>query len=68
MCVHRIDQGMDPFCVICCEGQAMIFGDLNEHESKVAKRITVNDVFQLQPELETNPSIYYIPPRAKRKL
>ena len=26
LCVHRIDRGLDPFCVICCEGQAILFG------------------------------------------
>ena len=37
LCVHRIDQGLQPFCVICCEGQALFFGDLNDQNSKISK-------------------------------
>ena len=67
-CAHRIDQGFEPFCVICCEGQALFFGDLNNPESFISKKVAQNDVFQLKPEEKTNPSIYYIPPRPKKKL
>ncbi|MBU2648989.1 4Fe-4S dicluster domain-containing protein, partial [bacterium] len=37
LCVHRIDVGLEPFCVICCEGQAIYFGDFNDPESRVAQ-------------------------------
>lgn len=67
-CAHRVDQGLEPFCVICCEGQALFFGDLNNPKSSVSKKIAKDDVFHLKPEEKTNPSIYYIPPRPKRKL
>jgi tetrathionate reductase subunit B len=67
-CAHRVDQGLEPFCVICCEGQALFFGDLNNPETSVSKKIAKNGVFQLKPEEKTNPSIYYIPPRPKKKL
>jgi Fe-S-cluster-containing dehydrogenase component len=30
LCIHRIKVGLEPFCVICCEGQAIHFGDLND--------------------------------------
>ncbi|MFX0029568.1 MAG: 4Fe-4S dicluster domain-containing protein [Candidatus Hermodarchaeota archaeon] len=68
LCAYRVDQGLEPFCVICCEGQALFFGDLNNPESSVSKKIVINGVFQLKPEEKTNPSIYYIPPRLKKKL
>jgi Fe-S-cluster-containing dehydrogenase component len=67
-CVHRIDQGLEPFCVVCCEGQAMYFGDLNDPESEVSKIIAQRKTFQLKPEEGTNPSVYYSPPRPKRRL
>lgn len=68
LCSHRIDKGLEPFCVICCEGQALYFGDLNDINSVVSKKVSEKNSFQLKPEEGTNPSIYYIPPRPKRGL
>ncbi|KKM66085.1 hypothetical protein LCGC14_1484750 [marine sediment metagenome] len=68
LCFHRIDQDLEPFCVICCEGQALHFGDLNDPNSRVSKKISEKNTFQLTSEEGTNPSIYYIPPRPKRRL
>ncbi len=67
-CVHRIDQGLEPFCVICCEGQAMHFGDLNDPTSLVSQIVASRENFQLNPEAETSPSVYYCPPKAPRRL
>lgn len=68
LCSHRIDQGLEPFCVICCEGQALYFGDLNDPESKISKKISERKAFVLKSEEKTNPQVYYIPPLPKRRL
>ncbi|MFX1477200.1 MAG: 4Fe-4S dicluster domain-containing protein [Promethearchaeota archaeon] len=68
LCFHRIDQGLEPFCVICCEGQAIYFGDFSDPNSIISKKVAKNKVFQLEPEENTNPSVYYIPPKPKKKL
>lgn len=68
LCVHRIDQGLEPFCVICCEGQAIHFGDLNDPNSKVSEIIKKKETFRLKPEIGTEPSIFYCPPMPKRRL
>ncbi|KKL18760.1 hypothetical protein LCGC14_2472300 [marine sediment metagenome] len=68
LCFRRIDQDLEPFCVICCEGQALHFGDLNDSNSVVSKKISEKNTFQLKPEEGTNPSLYYIPPRKKNRL
>jgi Fe-S-cluster-containing dehydrogenase component len=67
-CSHRIDRGLEPFCVMCCEGQAIFFGDLNEPKGKLLEMISKRKVFQLKPEENTEPSIYYCHPRPKRIL
>ena len=68
LCVHRIDQGLEPFCVICCEGQAMHFGDLDDPSSTVSKLIAAREAFQLKPEAGTGPSVYYCRPKEPRRL
>jgi len=61
LCCHRIDQGLKPFCVICCEDEAMFFGDLNDPESEVSKLIVQKNAYVLDPEAGTIPGVYYCP-------
>ncbi len=68
LCVHRIDRGLEPFCVICCEGQAIHFGNLNDPASNVSKFLTAGHGYRLKSEAGTEPSIYYHPPREPRGL
>jgi Fe-S-cluster-containing dehydrogenase component len=68
LCVHRVDKGLEPFCVICCEGQALHFGDLNDPTSKVSQLVSTREAFQLKPEEGSNPSVFYCPPKEKRRL
>ncbi|MFB0561213.1 MAG: 4Fe-4S dicluster domain-containing protein [Candidatus Lokiarchaeia archaeon] len=68
LCPHRIDQGLEPFCVICCEGQAIYFGNLNDPNSEISQIIAQKKTFQLKPEAGTAPSVYYLPLKPKRKL
>ena len=68
LCVHRIDQGLEPFCVLCCEGQAMHFGDLNDPKGRISKLLVSKNAFQLKPESGVNPAVYYCPPMEPRGL
>ena len=68
LCSDRIDKGLEPFCVICCEGQALHFGDLNDSNSKVSILISERNVFRLKLEKGTDPMVYYCPPKPKRRL
>jgi len=65
LCHHRIDEGLEPFCVICCEDEALFFGDLNDPESQVSKLITQKKAYTLKPEKGTAPAVYYCPQAAK---
>jgi Fe-S-cluster-containing dehydrogenase component len=67
-CFHRVEKGLEPFCVVCCEGQALLFGDKNDRNSKISKIISERKLFKLKSEIETDPSVYYCPPRPKRGL
>ncbi len=71
-CLERIDTGLakglipgkdrdaTPACVNTCQARALTFGDLDDTDSEVSKLIKRHDGFQLHPEYNTNPSIYYI--------
>jgi len=68
LCAHRIKQGQEPFCVICCEGQALHFVDLNDQGSRVSNHIKSGNVYTLKPEAGTKPSVYYCSPKEPRGL
>jgi len=68
LCSHRIEKGIEPFCVICCEGQALHFGDLNNPDSRVSKIIASGDTYQLLTDEGTGPGVYYCPPKKPRGL
>ncbi len=69
MCVHRIDNGIEPSCVNTCQGRARIFGDLNDPSSQVSKLVKEHNLSTgtestnvLLPEEGTNPHVFYIDP------
>lgn len=62
LCVHRIDEGQQPFCVAACVTEAFVFGDLNDPDSDVSRAIAGKDVEVALPELGAKPSVYYGPP------
>jgi len=68
LCAHRIDQGLEPFCVVCCEGQAMHFGDLNNPASEVSRLVADRNTFTQMHKAGTSPSVFYCPPRERRRL
>jgi phenylacetyl-CoA:acceptor oxidoreductase subunit 1 len=71
-CVERIDEGMKnglvpgkdrdatPACVNTCPARALTFGDLDDPNSEISKLIRHKSGFQLHPEYNTDPSIYFI--------
>lgn len=61
LCHHLIDEGLEPFCIVWCQGEAIFFGDLNDPESKVSKLISQRGVYTLKPEAGTAPAVYYCP-------
>lgn len=68
LCRHRLDEGLEPFCVICCEGQAIHFGNLDDPTSEVAYLVATRVTFTLMPDAGTGPAVFYCPPRERRGL
>ena len=62
MCVHRVDRGEKPACVEACTKaghEAILFGDLNDPDSEIAKRIASKATVQLRADLALNPGVRY---------
>jgi molybdopterin-containing oxidoreductase family iron-sulfur binding subunit len=60
-CVHRVDKGLEPACVITCPTHCRIFGDLDDPESEVSRLSRERNVVSLRPDAGTNPSVRYLP-------
>jgi phenylacetyl-CoA:acceptor oxidoreductase subunit 1 len=71
-CAERIDAGLaqglkpgidreaTPACVNTCPARALTFGDLDDPDSEVSRLIKERKGFQLHPEYNTDPSIFFI--------
>lgn len=61
LCSQRRERGLEPACVANCMTKARYFGDLEDPYSEVSRLIREKGGFQLNPELGTDPSVYYLP-------
>ncbi|HXE91694.1 MAG TPA: 4Fe-4S dicluster domain-containing protein [Terriglobales bacterium] len=59
-CAHRVDQGLEPACVVTCPTEARIFGDLDQKDGRLRRLIRERNGWTLLPEAETKPSVYYL--------
>jgi molybdopterin-containing oxidoreductase family iron-sulfur binding subunit len=59
MCVHRIDQGLQPACADACANKAILFGNLNDPESEIAKKVRTVASVQVRADLRLNPGVRY---------
>ncbi len=58
-CAHRIDQNLEPACVVVCPTQAILVGDLNDPDSYVTQIVNREPVTVRRPEKETLPKLFY---------
>ena len=62
LCVHRVDKGRIPACAEACNaenGKAILFGDLNDRNSKIAKRLATEPSIQIRADLNLNTGVRY---------
>ena len=58
-CVHRIDEGRTTACVEACQHDALIFGDLNDPDSKISQELRNYPSRQLRADLRLNQGVRY---------
>ncbi|MBW1989852.1 MAG: 4Fe-4S dicluster domain-containing protein [Deltaproteobacteria bacterium] len=58
-CAERLAKGKLPACVEASNG-ALLFGDLADHESEVAKALRSRYSIRRKPDLGTEPQVYYL--------
>jgi Fe-S-cluster-containing dehydrogenase component len=60
-CAHLLDKGWkEPRCVEVCPTNALIFGDLDDPKSEVAKRLTTEKAEVLHPEYGLKEKVMYL--------
>jgi tetrathionate reductase subunit B len=59
-CYHRTSNGMQPACVSTCVTKSRLFGDLNDPESAVSKKLASAKAKGLLEEAGLGPKVYYI--------
>jgi len=59
-CYHLTSNGQQPACVSACPAGARVFGDLDDKNSEISKRMKGQTVTVLQKDKGTRPKVFYI--------
>ncbi len=59
-CVHRVEVGLEPACVVVCPEQAIIAGDLHDRSSHIAQLVATEKTSVRAPEQGTKPNLFYL--------
>jgi tetrathionate reductase subunit B len=65
-CYHRVEDGREPACVKHCPMQCLTFGDMNDPDSPISKKLKAPDVqgniikIPVPPHMEVVPNVTYV--------
>ncbi len=59
LCAHRVDKDQIPACVESCQHGAMLFGDLNDANSEISRKLASVQSRQLREDLKLNTGVRY---------
>ena len=57
--MHRIDKGEIPACAEACPEKAILFGNLNDANSDIAKRMTAEASTEIRGDLRLDLGVRY---------
>ena len=55
-----LDPEATPACANACIADALVFGDIEDPNSRVSELLAENQWFRMHEELETDPGFYYL--------
>ena len=59
-CIEYLSEGEQPPCSSTCMNEVRLFGDIEDPNSELNKKLATVDTYQLIPEKGTQPRIYYV--------
>ncbi len=59
-CAHRVDDGLQPACVVVCPTRSIWAGDLDDPTSGIAKLVASNPTAIRASEQNTSPNVFYL--------
>ncbi|MEZ5193076.1 MAG: 4Fe-4S dicluster domain-containing protein [Nocardioides sp.] len=59
-CSHRVDQGLEPACVVVCPTESIWVGDLDDPASAISQFVAANETQVRAPEQNTGPNVHYV--------
>lgn len=60
MCAHRVDEDLEPACVVVCPTHSIWVGDLDDPESGIARLVSTQETTVRAPEQNTGPNVFYL--------
>jgi Fe-S-cluster-containing dehydrogenase component/formate-dependent nitrite reductase membrane component NrfD len=59
-CAHRIDQDLEPACVVVCPTHSIWVGDLDDATSGISRLVAGHPTSVRAPEQNTGPNVFYL--------
>jgi Fe-S-cluster-containing dehydrogenase component/formate-dependent nitrite reductase membrane component NrfD len=59
-CAHRVDQGLEPACVVVCPTHSIWVGDLDDPRSGISRLLVSRPTTVRAPEQNTRPNVFYV--------
>ncbi|HET8559520.1 MAG TPA: 4Fe-4S dicluster domain-containing protein [Marmoricola sp.] len=60
MCAHRVDNDLEPACVVVCPTHSIWVGDLDDPSSGIARLVATHETAVRAPEQNTGPNVFYL--------
>jgi Fe-S-cluster-containing dehydrogenase component len=59
-CAHRVENRLEPACVVVCPVQAIVVGDLHDPTSRISRMVAEHETLVRRPEQNTGPNVHYL--------
>jgi Fe-S-cluster-containing dehydrogenase component/formate-dependent nitrite reductase membrane component NrfD len=59
-CAHRVDQGLEPACVVVCPTHSIWVGDLDDPTTGISRLLATHPTSVRAPEQNTGPNVFYL--------